>query len=569
MHTCQTIFLYEYLGLMEQKRDTVQGMMNYIWAQQDSGDGAFASFPGGPKHVGISIQAYLAAKMAGEDERSERMQKLEKYIRSHRKDDEASIALPWLMIFEVDPKVHCISSVAEPILMKMEKSLPWFRIMLLPMVHLFSSGNTHRLAPEKFPKRLGSFGPGCPAGLPDPLRALKPGQKEFKKWLLANMGEDGTLFDYAPTSVPALMALSNFGDAYSAKVKRGIESIERFHVTEGNQIHQSPGESSIGETYMVLHALLDMGLTHENPMLDKAEKFLWSMQMPDTGAFGFSKNAKHFPDADDTSNAVYVLKRMADLRGTKETDALLEKAMRWVLTIQNPDGGFGTWERDPAPLLSKLMAPILKGRRMDLAISGAEQSARITLALSLFKDRSPEFNAAYHRAMKWLLKQQGPDGSYKGIWMVNYLFCTATALTTFGTNGNDPAVHAGIERAIQFILKHQQADGGFSESPLSYNQEKVVYLPESSPAITGLVVSQLLMFLKEEGNQHWNVLQPSIDKAVAYLVRTQKEDGVWHDPAWTGVTFPKLEYLIYPYIQEIQPLQAVGLYRQALRRVGQ
>ena len=55
-------------------------------------------------------------------------------------------------------------------------------------------------------------------------------------------------------------------------------------------------------------------------------------------------------------------------------------------------------------------------------------------------------------------------------------------------------------------------------------------------------------------------------RPIAFLVSTQQADGLWHDATWTGVTFPKLEYLIYPYIQESAELQAMGMFRRALER---
>jgi len=55
-------------------------------------------------------------------------------------------------------------------------------------------------------------------------------------------------------------------------------------------------------------------------------------------------------------------------------------------------------------------------------------------------------------------------------------------------------------------------------------------------------------------------LRPRLKSAIDFLMRTQNADGLWHDPTWTGVTFPKLEYSIYPYVQEISPVQAIGMF---------
>jgi squalene-hopene/tetraprenyl-beta-curcumene cyclase len=400
--------------------------------------------------------------------------------------------------------------------------------------------------------------------MPHPLRGLHLGRKKFFKWVDAHLNTDGTLFDYAPTSVPTLMAISTAGARYAPILEKGLRTIETFQVPAGAGLIQSAGEASIGETYYIMNSLLD--IEEGGSMLAKGEGFLFSVQQTTTGAWGFSKHNEHFPDADDSSNTVRALRRMEIARGQRDPDPRLEKAIDWILTIQNPDGGFGTWERDHSPFFSRLFSHALRNQRFDLSVSGAEQTARITLNLALFRDRNPKARAGYEKALAWLLKQQQPDGSFSAVWMVDYLFCTSNVLTTLATSAGDPAADAAAEKALRFVLGQQRADGGFSESPLSFDEGHVVQLPESSPAQTGFVAAQLLNYLREENYRHWDVLRAPLERAIQYLLTSQKADGRWHDPAWTAVTFPKLEYLIYPYIQEVAPLQAIGMYRKAVAR---
>ena len=90
------------------------------------------------------------------------------------------------------------------------------------------------------------------------------------------------------------------------------------------------------------------------------------------------------------------------------------------------------------------------------------------------------------------------------------------------------------------------------------------------PAQTGLIASQLLGLYSEEQLTHSPALDSDVStligpngamtRAVNFLNKTQKSDGLWHDSTWTGVTMPKLEYIVYPYIQEISEAQAIGMY---------
>jgi squalene-hopene/tetraprenyl-beta-curcumene cyclase len=252
-----------------------------------------------------------------------------------------------------------------------------------------------------------------------------------------------------------------------------------------------------------------------------------------------------------------------------ELTARIHLGLEWLLGLQNKDGGFGTWERET--LLSKVLRKTmsLKGKsNLVFSESVTEHSARIVVNLSQFQNDDLKYKRAYDRGVQWLLKQQNDDGSYSGAWFVDYLFGTAMVTNALGTASDRPEVASAIEKALNFILSHQQADGGFSESPESFTLGKSIALPgASSPAQTALVVTQLMSFLEHEHYAHLAMLRPPLERAVSFLKRTQQADGIWHDQTWTGVTFPKLEYSIYPYVQEMSPAQAIGMFARLPVRV--
>jgi squalene-hopene/tetraprenyl-beta-curcumene cyclase len=556
IYNTNVIFLYEFLNRTEEKAAIIQKLMGFIWKQQNT-DGGFPGYPGGPSNLSISVQAYLSGKIAGEDENSSRMTVLEKYIRSHGGLSKATTALPYLMAFDIDTNGHCVSSLLESRLLSMDSSLPWIRVILYPLIHVYTSGRFHVLSAKKYPKRLGRSG-FCARWTPSPLHPFHIGEKKFWNWMENHMNEDGTLFDYTPTTVPGLMALSLKPAKYDALVEKGLATLESFQMPlEDGTIYQSSGDAAVGETLVVVNALLEMGMSPDHPMLKKAQDFLWSMQQKTTGAFGMSKHNTHFPDSDDTSDALYALKRLAP--DTPENRRKLDQGLDWLLSVQNSDGGFGTWEKNSNSRLSRMLT---KRGGMVLSESVIEHSARAVLALSLFKDQSPRAALAYQRVLRFILNKQLPDGSYPGTWFVDYLFGSSMALAALATSPETPEVRAAIERAMQFILARQQPDGGFSESPDSYLLQRSVPLEKgSSPTQTGLVMSALLTFDRVDQHRHAAVLRPHLEKAAEFLVKTQKDDGLWHDPTWTGVTFPKVEYLIYQVVQEMMPIEALGMYR--------
>jgi squalene-hopene/tetraprenyl-beta-curcumene cyclase len=54
----------------------------------------------------------------------------------------------------------------------------------------------------------------------------------------------------------------------------------------------------------------------------------------------------------------------------------------------------------------------------------------------------------------------------------------------------------------------------------------------------------------------------SMEKAVNYLLTTQRLDGTWHESYFTGTGFPGHFYLKYHLYQQYFPLLALGRYRR-------
>ena len=76
------------------------------------------------------------------------------------------------------------------------------------------------------------------------------------------------------------------------------------------------------------------------------------------------------------------------------------------------------------------------------------------------------------RAVAYLRRSQQADGSWFGRWGVNYIYGTWQSLTGLGEVGvqpDDPAVVAGAN----WLLAHQQPDGGWGESPDSYDDPQL------------------------------------------------------------------------------------------------
>jgi squalene-hopene/tetraprenyl-beta-curcumene cyclase len=54
---------------------------------------------------------------------------------------------------------------------------------------------------------------------------------------------------------------------------------------------------------------------------------------------------------------------------------------------------------------------------------------------------------------------------------------------------------------------------------------------------------------------------PAVERGIAYLMRTQGADGLWDEPRFTAVGFPRIFYLRYHGYPKFFPVWAMARYR--------
>ena len=548
------VMMYEYLGQTEQKKHLIKPLIEHIFSMQKS-SGALAGYPEGPDHPGISTAGYIAAKIAGYADEDPRMKKLEiriKEMGGPMKSD--FITIPFMMMFSLFPVHSTFNSNIDRLLLRFSENMPWVKMLLHPVLFILDNGHNMVLSESKYPARIFKQSYDKYAGKIRPFR--RQSDEKFIKWAMENMNPDGTFFDYAPTTIPMLMALSKFPQ-YKSTLNRGVDTVESFQMkTDKGHLLQTPGEASIGETFYIANVLLDVGQDHTHPAVKAAEKYLMQHQMK-SGGWGFSKNSVHFADSDDTSNAMYFLIRLDHLRKQKIRKEVFT-ALDWLLTLQNKDGGFGTWEATKGGFIGELINKIANRKGMVMSESVFEHTARIVVCLALLREHREKADESYVRAYKWLLRQQKKDGSFAGTWFINYMFSTSMAMTALSTDLEEG--EKAIRKAIRYLSRKQSPDGGFGESPDSFLEQKAIYLEHSSPAQTGLIVSQLHTMNAITSCKFDKEMRGMLNSSYLYL---HDERDAWTksmDLTWTAVTFPKVEYLIYPYIQRLSPWQAYNMH---------
>jgi squalene-hopene/tetraprenyl-beta-curcumene cyclase len=158
------------------------------------------------------------------------------------------------------------------------------------------------------------------------------------------------------------------------------------------------------------------------------------------------------------------------------------------------------------------------------------------------------------RGIAWLSEQQEPDGSWWGRWGVNYVYGTGAAvpaLIAAGVPGDD----ARIRRAVRWLDSHQNADGGWGEDLRSYVDPEWRGRGQSTASQTAWA---LLALIAAGG-----VGSASTRGGVKWLVDTQRPDGTWDEPWFTGTGFPWDFSINYHLYRLVWPVMALGRYVRA------
>ena len=272
------------------------------------------------------------------------------------------------------------------------------------------------------------------------------------------------------------------------------------------------------------------------------------------GGWCFAGKWHGWPVTDCTAEAVVGLLAV-DPTAVPET--ALRDAVRFMLRGQNRDGGFGSYEAQRSVFdLERFNPAEMFGESMT-EHSFVECTASCVAALAACKEHSPEvIDGAAERAASqadvWLRHNQERDGSWRGVWGVQFIYGTLfgiRGLVAGGAGPNDPALRS----ACQWLLDRQREDGGWGEHPSGCLTGRYVAHEESQVTQTAWALIALL----EAGDSNWT----AISRGARFLMDAQGEDGTWPRQDMAGVFFRTalLDYVLY---RQYFPLHALALYEE-------
>jgi squalene-hopene/tetraprenyl-beta-curcumene cyclase len=596
----EDLLLREFLGLHDD--ETIAAAARWIRHQQRD-DGTWANFYGGPADLSTTVEAYLALRLAGDQPDAPHLKRARDWILAQggveatRVFTRIWLALSGLWSWDDLP-------VIPPELIYLPSWFPlniydwgcWARqtIVALAVVQSFrpsrpigisidelKTGGPHGRAPgprrtfdaRPVPGVRPAADPWSPvfSALDKALHRYRPVKsvrraalRRCAEWIIARQERDGCWGGIQPPWVYSLMALNLLGyDIEHPVMQRGLRGLDRFTITEegpaGPVRRLEACQSPVWDTVLTMIGLSDAGLPSDHPALVKAGEWVlgeeirgpgdWQVRRPalSPGGWAFEFDNDNYPDTDDTAEVVLALRRAA--LPAAEAKPAIERGLRWLAGMQSKDGGWGAFDADNTRALVNKLPFCDFGAVIDPPSS--DVTAHIVEA---FAAEGQADHPAVRRGVVWLLRAQEADGSWFGRWGANYIYGTGAVVPALIAAGVRPSKPA-IRRAVAWLQARQNPDGGWGEDLRSYDDPALAGQGASTASQTAWALLALLAAGEQDGQ--------AAERGVRWLAQTQRPDGTWDEPQYTGTGFPGDFYINYHLYRLAFPLSALGRYATA------
>jgi squalene-hopene/tetraprenyl-beta-curcumene cyclase len=568
---------------------------NYILRHQNA-DGGWGIFEGGPSNVSASVKAYFALKLTGfgsehpalERARAKILElggvtKVNTFTKIYlcffgQYDYDAVPAVPpeivlfprwfWFNIYEISSwsrailvplsvayakkpfkKISDETGIAELFVGGRQKArmhLPWdnklvswrnFFLLLDRMTHWFERVHIR------------------------PLRSIA--LKSAEKWILQRMEMSDGLGAIFPSVMNSIIAMRCLG--YSVddpQVIRAMDEFEKLGIEEEDTFRMQPCKSPVWDTAYALFALGQSGVAAKDARMVRAADWILQKQVRhpgdwkaknkkgQPGGWYFEFNNEFYPDVDDTAMVCLGLNQVEHPNGRYQLESV-QRAIDWIFSMQCRNGGWASFDKDNDRMVFQYVPFADHNAMLDPATVDITGRILEMLAAYGYDCRHP----AVEKAIKFLRREQEPDGSWFGRWGVNYIYGTMLVLRgleAIGVDEHEPYV----QQAAEWLRMMQNSDGGWGESCASYDDPNLKGVGPSTPSQTAWAVMGLLAANDTRSD--------CVARGIAYLLRTQKKDGSWDEPYCTGTGFPRVFYLSYHLYRQYFPLLALTIYKKVM-----
>ena len=364
----------------------------------------------------------------------------------------------------------------------------------------------------------------------------------------------------------------------STQFKKHVERwFDYLWVAEDGMKMSGYNGSQLWDTAFISRAMLESSIGHLFPeTLQKSYQFIDATQMQvetpkqqqffrhqSVGGWPFSTIEHGWPISDCTAEGLSATLALHHSQLVKPTidETRQQQAIELILSYQNKDGGWATYENSRAPKWLEALNPSEIFADIMIDYSWTECTSACVQSLIEFQEVYPNYKAqqlkqAIKRGLSFILKKQKEDGSWYGGWAVCFTYATWFGVEAFSkAKGkdyyDDKVLDKGINRACQFLVSKQQTDGGWGESFESCSKQVYTQAEQSQVVNTSWALLSLMAANFED--------KTVIEKGINLLLERQTRTGDWLQENISGV-FNYNCMITYTAYRNIFPIWALSRF---------
>jgi squalene-hopene/tetraprenyl-beta-curcumene cyclase len=375
--------------------------------------------------------------------------------------------------------------------------------------------------------------------------------------MLGRQKPQGSFGGYTTATLFTLAALthyqqyrSDFDSSINSAIERGLNFVDQLYFNSGSSSYMGVTcDGRYWDTALIGQGLLESGVNAQ--VFAPTNQYLLKIQDQASGGFGFGLDFESYMDTDDTAEILLYFKK-SGIHNSK-----VDRALNWLLSMQNDDGGWGAFDRNNTGNFILKMATNEFNDSADMFDeSSPDVTGHILEALAAYGFRS-ENSMVVRRAIDYLQNHQDDKlPAWSGRWGSNYIYGTSASLIGLLHAGVNPQLE-WIQNSVDWLMKCQNKyDGGFGESFDSYARPTLACKGISTPTQTAWALMAMIETGKGES--------PQAQAAAQYLVRSFQSNGQqWVDKnTFVGTGHPKIVPMHYPSYATAFSMMALARYQK-------